>query len=89
MITTTDTIPGYRILETLGLVVAVSEYKMGRPRKAIYIAINNLISQAKERGGNAVIGLKISATAGSEAMAIVVYGTAVRVEKEKYSGIAK
>ena len=69
--------------------MAVSEYRMSRPRKAVYDALNNLIDQAKARGANAIIGLRINATTGSEAMAIVVYGTAVRAEKEKSSDIAK
>ncbi len=83
MISTTDHIPGYRIVKTIGLVLAVGEYKMSRPQKAIYNALGDLIQQAKDRGGNAIIGLRISSANGSEAMAVVVYGTAVRVEKEK------
>ncbi len=89
MITTTETIPGYKIVRTIGLVTAVSEYKMSRPRKALYDALNNLIEQAKARGANAIIALRINATTGSEVMAIVVYGTAVRAEKEKSADSVK
>ena len=89
MVTTTDHIPGYRITETFGLVMTVSEYKMSRPRKAVYTALNDLIEQARRKGANAIIGLRISQATGTEASAIVVYGTAVRAEKEKTSTAAK
>ncbi len=82
MITTTGYIPGYKIVKTLGLVVAVQEFNMIRPRKAVFNAIGELIAQTKERGGNAIIGLKITTSPGQSAMAVIVYGTAVKVVKE-------
>ncbi len=89
MVTTTETIPGYKIVKTLGLVMAVGEYRMSRPRKAVYNALGEILEQAKSRGGNAIVGLRINGTTGAEAEAIIVYGTAVKVEKENSSGQTK
>ena len=89
MVTTTDYIPGYKITKTFGLVMTMSEYKMSRPRKAVYTALNDLIEQARQKGANAIIGLRISQAAGSEVSAIVVYGTAVEAIEEKTLVIEK
>jgi len=87
MIITSDNLQGYQIVETLGLVLGVSEFKISRPRKALLYAINELIEEAKNKGANAIINFRISHAQGTEAMAIIVYGTAVKVLKENNTSI--
>ena len=79
LITTTDALQGYDIEKTLGLVFIVREFKASRPRKAIFEALSALISQAKARGANALIGLRINTLPG-DVNAIIAYGTAVKVK---------
>ncbi len=83
MLVTTENISGYIVQKTLGLVMAVREFKLSRPRKAIYEAINTIIAQAKARGANAITGLRINTLTGNEIMAVIAYGTAVIAKSEK------
>ncbi len=83
LITTTSSITGHIIKKTLGLVIVVREYKISRPRKAVYEAINALITQAKARGADAIAGLRINTSPGDQVMAVIAYGTAVELEKKK------
>ena len=83
LLATTETLPGYTIEKVLGIVLAVREFKASRPRKAIYEALNTIISQAKGRGANAIIGLRINTSTGDEVNAIIAYGTAAIVKNSK------
>ncbi len=82
LVVTAQSISGYRIVKTLGLVMAIQEFKLARPRKAVYQAITEIVEQAKNKGANAIIALKINSLNNSgDVSAVVVYGTAVIVEK--------
>jgi len=83
LLVTTDSVSGYIIKKTLGLVMAVREFRLSRPRKAIYEAISTIIAQAKARGANAIVGLRINTLTGGEIMTVIAYGTAVVVHSDK------
>ena len=104
-ITTTESIPGYRIVEVKGLVRGntirarhlgndilaglkslvggeISEYTkmMAESREQ---ALDRMCAEASERGGNAIIGLRLTTSMILQGSAeILAYGTAVVIEKE-------
>jgi len=74
---TTDTIPGYRIVKTLGLVRASRGHNIRRTEKAAereaMVAAQNRVL---DDGGNAIVGFRIAAT---ESL-VYVYGTGAVIE---------
>ncbi|RLE57467.1 MAG: hypothetical protein DRJ40_03935 [Thermoprotei archaeon] len=105
IVTTTESIPGYRIVKVLGIVSGsvVRARNIGRDfvaalrniaggevveytelmAQAREEALRRMIEKAKALGANAVIGVRFTSTqVMSGAAEILVYGTAVVVEKE-------
>ncbi len=70
---TTDTIPCYEIKQSLGVIF--SKALIGN---ALQRALDDLILQCRNFGGNAVVGIKFSSL---QSGGILAYGTAVIVEK--------
>lgn len=82
LVVTAETLKDYKIVKTIGLVMAVQEFQVARPRKAVYQALAQIIKQAEDNGANAIIGLKINSLNKTDVVAaVVVYGTAVFAQK--------
>ncbi len=105
ILSTTETLPGYRVVKVLGVVtgstvrakhlgkdiVAALRNVVGGEVKeytellaqARATALKRMVEKAKEMGANAVIGVRFSTSAiAGGAAEILVYGTAVVVERE-------
>lgn len=104
LVTTTPTIPGYDIVDVLGLVSATSSnVALGLNRqatrldKAVAGAANSLIAEARQMGANAVIGLTLainsseggSAAFGGSSEGAVLLGTAVFVKPSGHDAVTK
>lgn len=83
LIVTTDTISGYEIIDTLGLVISIREFQVARPRKALSEAVSLIVAQAKARGADAIVALRVNSVRGEGISGIIVYGTAVKLKKIK------
>ena len=73
---TTDTIPGYRIVKTLGLVRTSRGHNIRTEKTAAREALVAAQNRVLDNGGNAIVGFRIAAT---ESL-IYVYGTGVVIE---------
>ena len=73
---TTDTIPGYRIVKTLGLVRTSRGHNIRTEKTAAREAMLAAQTRVSDNGGNAIVGFRIAAT---ESL-IYVYGTGVVIE---------
>lgn len=84
-VVTTETIPGYRIVQSLGYVEGCGPAFQGTPA-----AITAMIQQAVAKGANAVIGLRwshfsvgaMSTGVGHVGAVGLVYGTAVVIQPD-------
>lgn len=94
IVTTSDTIENHEIKEYLGIVSARNwvlnaqiqydikkkEKNIENYRKFIEETEQALVTEAKEKGGNAVIGVTIDVVREAFGPFITMYGTAVRIE---------
>jgi uncharacterized protein YbjQ (UPF0145 family) len=96
MVSTTDTIAGYRIAQTFGVAegFAVVLYPAITPngqKEALVATVReaflDLIRCAAAQGANAIVGLRYHQPSGSETIGrnIIAYGTAVKAAKMPYS----
>ena len=82
MLTTTDTIP-FKITRVIGLVKgtgftsALFSMSQDDIDKATDWAINDISTEAKNKGANAVIGMKSSLSCNESRVAVLILGTAV------------
>ncbi len=79
MVVTTDTIPGKRIVKTLGNVQAQNNPLLGAGVAEID-ARRNLIKEAQKLGANAIVGLRSERRQHKSQITYYMYGTAVIVE---------
>ena len=91
LITTSNSLEGYKITQHLGIVhsfswkwyfLMFSYKKINQYYQENYdIAISKIIQEAEKKGANAIINLRCnSATLVNGAIEIMIYGAAVRVE---------
>ncbi len=90
MVSTVDTLPGYRIVRSLGTVEAVSVdmftgitpgSQSSRIINLIREALLDLFQQAAQHGANAIVGLRYTMPSAQSERIVLAYGTAVYVEK--------
>ncbi len=82
LVVTAESLKDYKIVKTIGLVMAIQEFQVARPHKAVYQALFKIMKQAEDKGANAIIGLKINSLSKNDVVAaVVVYGTAVFAQK--------
>ncbi len=81
IVVSTDTVSGYQISKTLGLVISIREFHVSRPRKALSEAVSLIIAQAKARGADAIVAFRVNSVRGEGVSGIIAYGTAVKLEK--------
>ena len=80
LVTTIETPQEKQIKKTLGLVLAVRELNSTQPRRAITEAVVAIISQAKARKADGILGLRINMVTSGNIVSVVAYGTAVQFE---------
>jgi len=77
IVTTTDFVEGYRVVEYLGIVDAMAG--CGGDCDPVY---KNMLQRARELGADAVLGVRYVVTGGERGSAwVVMNGTAVRLER--------
>lgn len=90
-----DSLPGYTVVESLGIVVALSSNSgwtaASKGNNALDNALASLRENAARLGANAVLGVStaafgahggITSGLGGDAVGILLMGTAVRVQRE-------
>ena len=82
MLVTSDTIPGKRIVKTLGAVQARNNPLLG-PAVAEIDARKNLMKEAQKLGGNAVVGVRTERQSTKSGVTYYMYGTVVNIEDEQ------
>lgn len=87
IITTTNTIENYQVVEYLGIVKSFRE-DYWNVKKEMEDLINDLIKEAEGIGADAIIGLTISSAStygqdddGCTKPDMIAYGTAVKIKK--------
>jgi len=94
-IVTLDHLPGYRIVEVLGLVTELTSASGWTAERkgnlALEGALSDLVESAVDLGGNAIIGVTtatfgahggITSGFGGDAVGVLITGTAVQVAKD-------
>lgn len=86
IVTTTDSVPGRKIKEIVGIVSApAKKYFLDQPlgirrSKGLTKTLDNLEKEARKIGGEAIVGLRFVGSTASFGGFGVVYGTAVKLE---------
>ncbi|SNT26862.1 Uncharacterized conserved protein YbjQ, UPF0145 family [Granulicella rosea] len=89
LVVTTDALPGYRIVRSLGTAegVAVSVFTgmFAGGQSAIVFdsmrqAFLDMLGRAGAQGANAIVGMRYTMPSGDEERIVIAYGTAVVVE---------
>jgi uncharacterized protein YbjQ (UPF0145 family) len=90
MVCTTDELPGYRIIQSLGVaegfaITFYAGFTLSGQKEALIgtlrDAIIDMLATAAAQGANAIVGLRYNQPSSQGERVAMAYGTAVKVEK--------
>jgi uncharacterized protein YbjQ (UPF0145 family) len=89
MVATTEMLPGYEIVRSLGVVEGISTSLFNGLMKGVRSvlvdsmreAYLDMLQQAASHGAQAIVGVRYAAPMGDVERVVMVYGTAVTVKK--------